>query len=212
MQKTIKIPKSAKDLRIRHFKAQQELGTIYDDELGLEALELSERVRIVALFIERSVNFVWSIDNDEFNKMWNHIINLFSTINVPNKPPKEIVVNGREWCLIDPNKCANAWHQDWNLFDIEKDAVKLACLFYHPKGHFYGEIDEHDNLIHPVSWKREQIEKEMELGIFISSARFFLLNYLNSTEQLIRVQIAKSKMENLIKKLPSFLLKKQSTQ
>lgn len=204
MQKTIKLPKSPKDLRIRHFKCFQEFDN--------EEMDLPAKVRFVASFINRSVNFVWSIDKDVFDQMYSHIIKLLATLDIPNKPPQEITINGIEWVMIDPKKCATAWHQDWNLFDIEKDPVNIACLFYHPKGHYYGEIDGNDNLIHPVRWKYKYIENDMELGTFISCARFFLLNYLKSTEQSIRIQIAQKKATSLMQKLPSFLLKKQSTQ
>ena len=204
MQKTIKLPKTSKDLRIQHFKCFQEF-----DEDGMD---LSAKVRFVASFINRSVNFVWSIDKDVFDDMYSHIIKLLATLEIPNNPYKEIVIDGIEYELIDPKKCATAWHQDWNLFDIEKDPVNIACLFYHPKGHFYGEIDDNDNLIHPVRWKYQHVKHDMELGTFISCARFFLLNYLTSTKQLISIQIAEKRAVNIIQRLPSFLRKKQSMQ
>lgn len=204
MQKTIKLPKTVKDLRISHFKSFSE----FDDE----DMDLSAKVRFVASFTGRSVNFIWSIEKDVFDKMYSHIVKLIATMKINSRPPKEITIDGVEYDLIDPNKCANAWHQDWNLFDIEKDPVKLACLFYHPKGHFYGEIDANDNLIHPVRWKYQHFKHEMELSTFIECATFFLQSYAKSIEQSTRIEIARIKTENLLKHLPSFVLKKQPTQ
>jgi len=203
-QKTIKLPKTHKDLRIHHFNCIKEF-----DEYGMD---LPAKVRFVALFINRSVNFVWSIEKDVFEDMYNHIVDLFSKMVIPINPPKEITVDGLVYELIDPKKCATSWHQDWGLFDINKDPVNIACLFYHPKGHFYGEIDDNDNLIHPVKWKYQHIKHDMELGVFMSCASFFLLNYLKSTKQLISRQIAEKKATRLLQSLPSFLLKKQYTQ
>jgi hypothetical protein len=198
----IKLPKHSKDLRIEHFKCFED----YDDF----QMEVFDKVKFVASFLGRSENFVWSIEKTVFDKTYDHIIKLISGLNPPAKPPQEITIDGMVYELIDPAKAGIGWHQDWSMQDMKKDPVKVACLFYHPKGHYYGEIDRNDNLIHPIRWKREKFEKEFPLELFISCARFFLQNWLESTMKSTRIKIAEKKAEKLIKRLPSFLLKKPS--
>lgn len=197
----IKLPKTSKDLRIEHFNSFKEFE---EDHMDLPA-----KVRFVAAFIGKSVNYVWSIDKNVFDKMYDHIMHLLSTLKINKQPPSEITINGVEYELINPHKVANGWHHDWNMLDIEKDPVKLACLFYHPKGHFYGEIDKNDNLIHPIRWKYDQFKKDIPLSTFIECATFFLLNWEKSTRLSMEKEIAKNKLKSLAKRLKSLTIKKQ---
>tara|TARA_R110000822_G_scaffold26529_5_gene79815 strand:- start:4754 stop:5362 length:609 start_codon:yes stop_codon:yes gene_type:complete len=173
----VKLPKTANDLRIQHFKAFNEWN-----EDGMETMD---KARFISAFTGKHINIVLAMDNDMFEKMYNHALTIISKLKINASPPKEITMRGIEYVMINPDKTSAGWHMDWGNVvkesGYEKDPVKVACLFYHPKGHFYGEVDSNSNLVHPIRDKYDIFKKEMPLSIFIECSRFFLLKLVRST-------------------------------
>ena len=174
-----RLPKRSEDLRVRHFKHMA--------ETDLENLvTIIDRADFVAGFLGISKKKAYTIDAKDIVKMSNHIIELYADIHVGN-PPKEITLNGREFELVNPEKVGVAWHADFSKMDINRDPVQLACMFYFPKGAIYGDVDENDNLIHPIRDRYNDIGDHMELKVFLEASAFFL----RRTEQSMRQSMVK---------------------
>lgn len=200
----IKIPKRAEDLRIKHFKAFKEWNE--------DKMETMDKARFVAAFTGMHIRAVLAIDNDDFNKVYNQIINVLTRLKVTDKPPQEIELNGQLYSIIDPHKTSSGWHMDWGELvkngGFEKDPVRCACLFYHPKGHGYGEIDKNSNLVHSIKDKYEIFKNELPLSVFIEASSFFLRKSIQSISISTERKLWEIKAEKLIKRIQSLFGKK----
>lgn len=203
----IKLPKSPGDLRIRHFKAFKEWN---EDEMGT-----MDKARFVAAFTGKHINAVLAIDNNDFNKIYSHVIRVLAKMKIEKEPPQVIVIGGKEFELINPHKTAAGWHMDWGELvkdnGFEKDPVRIACLFYHPKGHGYGEIDKHNNLIHSIADKYDLFRDEMPLSTFIEASAFFLFKSAKSTSLSMEKKIWEIRTKKFLKRIPYLRGKKSST-
>lgn len=185
-----KLPKRSSDLRIRHFKHMA--------EADIEKLvTIIDRADFVADFLGVSRKKMYTVDARDVQKMCNHIIELYADIHVGN-PPKEIELGGKTYELVNPEKVGVAWHADFSKMDINRDPVQLACMFYFPKGAIYGDVDENDNLIHPIRARYNDFADHMELKVFLESCAFFL----RRIEQSMRLSMVKEQtMERTIRML-----------
>jgi hypothetical protein len=177
------LPKASKDLRIKHFKALETVA-------GTEG-------ELVAAFLDVSYRLAMSIDARVFIDMYKHILKLLEGLKIPDTPPQEITMDGIVFELVNPEKVAHSWHADFGVMDFEKNRLQMACLFYHPKGAKYGDIDENDNIIHSIEWKEPIFEQHMELSVFVSAARFFLLKSLASTSVSMEKEMVKVKISRV---------------
>jgi hypothetical protein len=194
----IKLPKSTKDLRIKHLKAL--MNPTYEGDLTL--MQVNE---FMAEFTGEHLNDILIIDAHDIIKMYHHVKDLYSDIRI-NKPPQEVTLNGLVYELINPHKVGSGWHMDWGKGDINKDPVWMACLFYYPKGVRYGTTDENKNLLYPIKDRYNIFERELPLQTFLEASGFFLLKM----EQSTRLSMEKQKvMEKTIKVLSLFHGKKQ---
>jgi len=207
----VKIPKSSDDLRIRHFKAFE--------EFDLDGMNTMDEARLTASFIGKPINVVLAMDHDDFKKMYSHIKSVMLKMKVNPKPPEEITLDGKEYVLINPNKTATMWHADWGEFvkegGFDKDPVRCACLFYHPKGHFYGELDRNENLVHPVRDKYQTFRDHLPLSTFIECSTFFLTRSLRlmikSTERKKNAEMVAKMKEKILRQTQFLRGKKSST-
>lgn len=194
----IKIPKRQEDLRIHHFRAFKEWNE--------EKMETMDKARFVAAFTGLHIRGVLAIDNDDFNKVYDQIIKVLTRLNIADNPPQEIELNGQIYSMIDPHKTSAGWHMDWGELvkngGFEKDTVRCACLFYHPKGEGYGEIDINSNLKHSIKDKYELFKNELPLSTFIEASRFFLLKSTKSINTSMERRIWEIKAEKLIRRIP----------
>ena len=180
-----RLPKRSDDLRIRHFSHMA--------NTDLEKMEsIIDRADFVADFLGISKKKAYTIDAKDVIKMSNHIIELYADIHVGN-PPKEITLNGKEYELINPEKVGVAWHADFSKMDINRDPVQLACMFYFPKGAIYGDVDENDNLIHPIRERYNDIGDHLPLKVFLEASAFFLQKIEQSMRQSIVTRKATEK-------------------
>lgn len=200
----IRLPKTTKDLRIKHY------APLTNDEYQ-ENMTLEKMAQFVSDVSGVGVNKIKSkVHYKDLLEMFTHVTTLYAGINPSSQPPKEITLNGKVYELVNPEKVATGWHIDFGTCDIEKDPVRLACMFYYPKGSYYGEVDVHDNLIHPIKDRYNVFADHLPLEVFISCCGFFLQSYVKSTRKFTVREIAKSKAMSAIKKVLS-LGKKQST-
>ena len=172
----IKLPKTHKDLRIKHLKPIQS-----DKYAG--TMDLNLMVEFVSDFTGIKKAKLMSIDVKDIAKLSNHIANLYASMPVVKHPPKEITINGKIYELVNPEKIGVGWHIDWANGDITKDPVRMACLMYYPKGAVYGEVDSYDNLINPIKDRYNDFENHLPLSTFLSASNFFLQRFVTSTKR-----------------------------
>jgi hypothetical protein len=196
----LKLPKTTDDLRINHFMT---LATFSERKMN----NLNDAVEMVADFMGVHVNQIKTLDYKDVIKMYHHICWLYSGIKITD-PKKEIELNGEVFEFVNPEKTGIGWHIDFEGCDIEKDPVRLACMYYFPKGQIYGATDENYNIINPIASRREVIEKYLTLQDFINCNAFFLRRF----EKSMSLYTAKVRAINWIKKNLKFLIgKKQLT-
>ena len=166
----IRIPKTAKDLRIRHNKVLNDLVIVKNPSLSDEILFLSEFTGVPMYELKK-------LYPSNINKLYRLSVRALSQLDINPSPPQVISLDGKEFELVDPHKVASGWHIDFSGTDISKDPVKVACLFYFPKGEKYGETDENGNLINPIKDRYELFQDHMELGTFLEASAFFLQKF-----------------------------------
>lgn len=192
----IPLPKHSNDLRIKHY-ACLDSRFIKEDNAPLTILE---QVEFLSLFTGINEKKLLTVNALDIVKMYNHVCELFNDIYISKNPPKEITLNGKVFELVNPDKVGVGWHKDFrdaNLNEaLKNDPVKLACLFYFPKGELYGDIDANDNLLHPISDRYNLFESSMTLKVFLESSAFFLTEFERST----RAYMGNRKNLNTVKK------------
>lgn len=200
----IRLPKRTVDLRIKHLKSLNNVDTE-------PPRTLEELVTFVSEFTgeKRSVVEAFTTKG-EILKIYKHLIDLFAEFKVMGKPPQTITLKGKEFELIDPEKVGIGWHIDYEKSDVEKDPVRVACLFYHPKGAIYGAVDENKNLINPIKDRYNLFENEFPLTTFLECTAFFLQRSLKSMKLSIQKQKAHNEMIQRIEKVRSYLSGKKS--
>ena len=186
----IKLPKSSKDLRIKHLKPIQS-----DKYLG--KMDMNLMIDFINDFTGVKKSQLMRIDVNDIIKMSNHINNLYANFDVNSKPPKEITVNGKQYEMVNPEKVGVGWHIDWSHLDIENDPVRMACLMYFPKGAIYGDTDENDNLINPIKERYNDFENHFPLQTFLEASDFFLERFVQSAKRYTGSQILISQARKL---------------
>jgi hypothetical protein len=169
----IKAPKSINDLRIKHLPALtddrfSDLDLITDD---MEMLDI--KLNFVSVMCGISYNVARTLDLKDLNKIYIHCCNLFSNVNLKATPPKELVIKGKLYEMVNPNRVATGWHADFGATKKD-DYLRLACLMYIPKGSNYSELDETGNLKHFISDRMEDFKEHFPLVTFMQSSSFFL--------------------------------------
>jgi hypothetical protein len=161
----IKLPKRTEDLRIKHYNVLT--NPIYQQSMDLQLV-----VDFMHDFTGVEKHVLKEIDIKELMQMYQHAVKLYAGYK-PQEPPKEITVNGIEYQMIDPEKVSTGWHIDFNNTDVTREFVRLACLFYYPKGSRYGEVDENKNLKHPIHERYNDFKEHFPLATFLDASAFF---------------------------------------
>ena len=199
----IRLPKTSKDLRIKHFKALRSL----ESELPRTMIELIE---FIALFSGEPVSKIKAVvTKDDLIRMYTHIVSIFEDFKVMN-PPKEITLKGRVFELVDPEKVGVGWHIDYEKANITEDPIRVACLFYFPKGEIYGAVDENKNLINPIKDRYNLIENELPLITFLECNAFFLRRFHKSMMLSTQRKKVSLKTSEIITRVQSYLSGKKS--
>lgn len=173
-QITVSIPRSAKDLRIKHFESMA-LAPVE------EFNNPNDGLYFLASFLGLRYNQVLDFTVDDTKKMQALALKALSNLDLISPLPKEIKLNGQKFCLVEPSKVGIGWHIDFKNCNIKKDPVRMACLFYLPAGFNYSDIDENNNITHPIDSRYKLFEEHFPLDLFIRAASFFLKRSLNST-------------------------------
>lgn len=196
----IKAPKTIHDLRIRHFKTltNPKFENINSD------IQFSERLDLMVEFVsgicsvDKSV--IYTIDINDLTKIYLHCIGLFDKIPY-NEPKKLIEINGKSYKLVDTHSVATGWHVDWSKSDIEKDAVRIACLMYIPNESNYSMLDETGNLKDKIADRYKDFEEHLELIDFMNASRFFLLKWFKLKSDLEQKERVEQRIEKILRKI-----------
>ena len=187
----IRLPKNTEDLRIKHLKAlngvEEEPPRNLNDLIDFVCEFTGEKRSLVELFTTKG----------EILKIYEHLLGLFNDFKVMSKPPQTITLKGKEFELINPEKVGIGWHIDFEKSDIEKDPVRVACLFYYPKGEIYGAKDENKNLINPIKDRYKEFENHFPLSTFLEASNFFLQRFVTSTKRYTDKEIMLMKVRKL---------------
>lgn len=163
----IKLPKRTEDLRIDNLKCLT--NPIYQTEQDINGI-----VDFLVDFTGYKRNTLLKIDYKDILKMYAHLTTIFTDFKVTEKPPLEITLNGKVFERVNPEKVGIGWHIDFSMTDIKKDPIRLACLFYYPKGAIYGATDDNENLIHPIKDRYQLFKEHFPLTTYLECASFFL--------------------------------------
>lgn len=187
----LRMPASSKELRIKHFNSMSMIPENgFNDENG--------GLLFLAEFTGLQYNRILDFTMKDIGKMITLAVKALSTMDVTSKLPKTISLKGQEFYLVEPDKVGIGWHIDFKNSSIVKDPVRLACLFYLPKGYSYSDVDENGNILYPLSSRHELFENEFPLDLFIRCSNFFLKRSLTSIKRSTVIEIARSKTKNQI--------------
>lgn len=170
----IKLPKDKHGLRIRH------LDAMTDERLSAEAATVSLKIDTIHKFSGISKPRLHSVPESDLTKMFNHLMSIIASMDYKSDPPKEIFIMGRGFTLVDFEKAPAGWHADNEASDYILDPVRLACICYIPTGSYYGEIDQHENLVHPISSRWNLFNEQFPLEVFLQLNAFFLRKFSRS--------------------------------
>jgi hypothetical protein len=84
------------------------------------------------------------------------------------------------------------------MSDFEKDPVRLACMCYIPKGTVYGEMDDAENVLHPIQSRHEAFSEEFPLMLYLRLHAFFLLKYRKSASAFMVSQRVNQKLSKAL--------------
>lgn len=166
------LPKSKDDLRISH------LNMFTDGMTDVELPGLEHKILILSRFTGISKPRLYTVDIPGIDEAFYHLMKIIASVNPEAPVLDEITLNGQTFVRIDPEKAPSGWHADYHKSDFQKDPVRLACMCYIPKGSFYGQLDQHDNLVYPLHSRHELFTKEFPLEAYISMNAFFLPRFV----------------------------------
>lgn len=163
----IKAPASLTDLRIHNLKA------LTNNNYKIDKMKVENIIEFLSLLTSATKNELRKINLDDLKDILQHIVSIFSEYKVKH-PEKRILIEGKEFELIDPKKVGTGWHIDIENSDFEKDPGRLASLMYIEKGTNYGDSDDNGNMIYSNQERQKIFERSMPLNCYLDLVSFFL--------------------------------------
>jgi hypothetical protein len=201
----IKLPKTSKELRIKHFKALT--SPIFNEDKTIFTSQ--EKCHFVADFIEMDYqHLIADATQSQVDKLFSHVLDLFDNFKPQTNPPNEITLCGKLLERINPEKVGIAWHMDWEQKDINKP-IDLACMMYFPKGETYGKLDVNKNMIYPLRERRIWFEQDMKLFTFIEASAFFLRKSNKSMLRYTVIENSKRRTIHCLSKIKNTIGRKR---
>ena len=192
----LKAPKTIDDLRYKHLSAF--LTESFKEKGG--APDVHTVVEFVSEFFGIMPAMVQRMEYSDLQKVYRHCVGLWSGFGL-QRPPKEIEVNGKQYELINLKRPTAGWVIDSDASDFDADPVRLACICYIPKGTKYGDIDENENLLHPISERYEEFKQHFPLITHCHLSAFFLRRWLKYAKRYTAIARARTKAKRL-KRVP----------
>jgi hypothetical protein len=180
METIITIP-TLQGLRIKHVKALHELHDYDKDQ------PFRHYCKVVSILSGRSMQYLLTrCDGADIAKVYNTAIKIFDQLHkelakAHKKPlPNEIEINGKTYELVNLDRPNVSFIIDSDMSDFEKDPVRLACMCYIPKGTVYGEMNDAEDVINPISSRWDDFNEHFDLLLYLRLHAFFLRRYQRS--------------------------------
>lgn len=97
--------------------------------------------------------------------------------DVHTKPSSSLSFGGVDFELVNMLKPTIGWMIDATMVNESSPAFMVCALGYIPKGSYYGETDQNENMKYPASDYREIFEEEFLLSDYIRLNAFFLTQF-----------------------------------
>lgn len=195
------IPKNLNDYRLRHYNAFEK----YNSGIGSD----EDKIALIAGITGVPFNVARMIEPKEFNQVMKRIDLSFIGIKL-SKPPKEVVIGGKHFTLVDPHKVGMGWHRDFANINRSQHAM-MSAMFYVEKGMKYAQCDEDGNILNSVIDRAKFFETHFPMALYLDASAFFLNKIILSTNVLIQVKKISLLKNNLVKRLRISSKTKQST-
>lgn len=167
----VKLPKDKTGLLIKHLLA------VADQRLNEKVATIGLKIDTLRIFTGQSKARLHTWDLDDVDHAFTHLLAIIATIDIVSPLPHELMINDQLFVLVDPEKAPSGWHADYAESDFSVDPVRLACMCYIPHGTFYGQIDQHENLMYPIRSRHELFTDHFPLETYIRLTAFFLLKF-----------------------------------
>jgi hypothetical protein len=166
----MKLPRK---ITLKHHKAYVFLGKNGGD-MTMEKVQLF----LTLFFGVEHKRTIYGGDYNDVYKLFLKTVLLIDeqTRNPLAKPSKKITLGGVDFKLIDISKPSIGWLIDSSIVNADTPPYILASLGYCPADSYYGETDEHGNLLHPMSELQPVFDSEMLLVDYLRLNAFFLTN------------------------------------
>lgn len=187
----LRIPKGVDSLTLKHIKAVKLLAE-WDGKVNNRFM-----CEMVAAMSNQPLTYIMRrCDFGDVTKAFNACVNTINELNKrfmtdAKKPvPKYLTVKGKEYELTNLERPNMSFIIDVDQSDFVKDPVRLAAMCYIPKGTIYGEMDEGENLLHPISERYEDFKEHFPLSVFMNLNGFFLHKYeISAKRYILQVRI-----------------------
>jgi hypothetical protein len=194
METIITIP-TVQGLRIKHIKALHELHDYDKDQ------PFRHYCKVVSILSGRSMQYLYTrVDARDIVDAYNAAMRVFEQFHNElaknhHKPlPSEINIGGKDYELVNLDRPNVSFIIDSDMSDFEKDPVRLACMCYIPKGTVYGEMDDAENVLHPIQSRHEDFAEDFPLMLYLRLHAFFLLKYRKSASAFMVSQRVNQKL------------------
>lgn len=184
----IKMSKNPKDLRIRHFQSMS-----LAPENGFSHAQ--EGMFFLASFLGLRYQQLLDFKAADIKRMTGIALAALSKLDLTSALPKEIVIAGTSYYLVEPNKVGIGWHIDFRNCSIIKDPVRMACMFYLQKGYNYSDADENGNIRFPIDSRYKPFEEHFPLDLFIRASGFFLKRSLHSILRTTLIETTQKRVQ-----------------
>jgi hypothetical protein len=198
METIITIP-TVQGLRIKHVKALHELHDYDKDQ------PFRHYCKVVSILSGRSMQYLYTrCDARDIVDAYNAAMKVFEQFNNElarnhKKPlPQEIVVNGKDYELVNLDRPNVSFIIDSDMSDFEKDPVRMACMCYIPKGTVYGEMDDAEDVLHPISSRWDDFNEHFDLLLYLRLHAFFLLRYKKSASVYMATRKLKASLNKAL--------------
>lgn len=185
----ITIPKTYKDLRIKHFEV---FKYIKDNEIT----GIKDKVSIISLFSGVHESKIRQAKADDIQKAYSKCMDLLSSIKL-KELPLELTYDNTTYVLVDKFKnMPVGWFIDSDSMNFEDKPEYFPAFCYIEKGMEYAQKDKNSNILNPLSERVKVFEKNMPLDVYIQLTDFFLRKYNQFTNSYKLIQKAKQKIKN----------------
>jgi hypothetical protein len=215
----IKIQKHIEDLRVKYIPVLNKFGEFKE----VHDIKIADRIEIVSLFINVSVEELRTAQSKSINKIFDLICACLATYRKSKTgPPTSLIFDApdpdrpgktikQKYNLIkDFTKLPVGWHIDCSRYDLKNEPARLAAMCYVEDGMSYAQQDQAKNILNKSADRMKIFEEQMQLNHWLDTNAFFLQSYVDWKGSSIRNDKRKKEIKDLLTKLNRLNGKMQS--